>query len=80
MSNNEMKHLFIEPLDVWLFRNGRPFNSQEDHTAQGTFPPFPSTMQGILRTHHLALHGINIYDQTAVTGHVGTRYSYPDNF
>lgn len=80
MSNNGMKHLFIEPLDVWLFRNGRPFNSQEDHTAQGTFPPLPSTMQGILRTHHLALNGVNIHDATAVTDHVGTRYSYPDNF
>lgn len=80
MSNHEMKHLFIEPLDVWLFRNGRPFNSQEDHTAQGTFPPFPSTMQGILRTHHLALHGVNIHDETAVTHHVGTRHTYPENF
>ena len=80
MSDNDMKHLFIEPLDVWLFRNGRPFNSQEDHTAQGIFPPFPGTMQGILRTHHLALHGINIHNKTAVIDHVGTRYSYPDNF
>lgn len=80
MSNHEMKHLFIEPLDVWLFRNGRPFNSQEDHTAQGTFPPFPSTMQGVLRTHHLALHRVNIHDETAVTNHVGTRHTYPENF
>lgn len=80
MSNNEMKYLFIEPLDVWLFRNGRPFNSQEDHTAQGTFPPFPSTVQGILRTHHLALHEVNIHDETAVTNHVGTRRTYPENF
>lgn len=80
MSNDIMTYLFIEPLDVWLFRNGRPFNSQEDHTAQGTFPPFPSTMQGILRTHHLALHGVNIHDQTAVIDHVGTRHAYPNNF
>lgn len=80
MSNHEMKHLFIEPLDVWLFRNGRPFNSQEDHTAQGTFPPFPSTMQGILRTHHLAWHGVNIHDQAQVKTHVGARHSYPQNF
>lgn len=80
MSNNGMKHLFIEPLDVWLFRNGRPFNSKEDHTAQGTFPPLPSTMQGILRTHHLALKKINIHDKAQVKAHVRTRHTYPHNF
>lgn len=80
MSNQDMKHLFIESLDVWLFRNGRPFNSQEDHTAQGTFPPLPSTMQGILRTHHLALKGVNIHNKGQVKAHVGSRHTYPENF
>lgn len=80
MSNHKMNHLFIEPLDVWLFRNGRPFNREEDHTAQGTFPPLPSTMQGILRTHHLALQAVNIHNKAQVKAHVRTRRTYPDHF
>lgn len=78
--NNPTMNLFIEPLDVWLFRNGRPFNAEEDHTAQGIFPPLPSTMQGILRTHHLAQSGVNIHDKKKVKAQVGTRDNYPDSF
>lgn len=80
MSNDTMKYLFIEPLDVWLFRNGRPFNKGEDHTAQGIFPPMPSTMQGVLRTHHLALNRVYVYDAEEIREHVGTRYDYPSDF
>lgn len=50
-------HLFIKPLDVWLFRDGRPFNRGTDHRARSYFPPLPSVLQGSLRTYALELHG-----------------------
>ncbi len=42
--------LFIEPLDVLLFRDGRPFSAGMDHLARSVFPPFPSTVAGFLRS------------------------------
>ena len=44
--------IFIEPQDVWLFRDGRPFS--EGGTARSVFPPSPQTIQGALRA--LLLH------------------------
>jgi len=45
-----MSGLFIEPLDVWLFRDGRPFTARDDHHARSLFPPSPFTLYGALRT------------------------------
>lgn len=45
-----MTRLFLEPLDVWLFRDGRPFTARADHYAQSLFPPSPLTLYGALRT------------------------------
>lgn len=42
--------LIIEPVDVWLFRDGRPFAAGEDHWASSLFPPTPFTMQGVIRS------------------------------
>ena len=44
-----MSWLFLEPTDVFLFRNGKPFNAGENDTAQSVFPPSPLTLQGALR-------------------------------
>jgi len=49
--------LFIEPMDVWLFRDGRPFNRGTDHLARTVFPPLPTVMQGVIRTHHIERNG-----------------------
>ncbi|MDQ7795019.1 MAG: type III-B CRISPR module-associated Cmr3 family protein [bacterium] len=49
--------LFLQPVDVWLFRDGRPFNRGTDHRARCVFPPAPSVLQGALRSHHIALCG-----------------------
>jgi len=46
--------LFLEALDVWLFRDGRPFDAS-DHRARSLFPPLPTVMQGAIRSHFLAL-------------------------
>lgn len=42
--------IFIEPLDVMLFRDGKPFSAGEDVIAASIFPPSPSTFYGAIRT------------------------------
>lgn len=44
------KQVFIEPSDVLLFRDGRPFSAGEGHRARSIFPPTPNTMQGVIRS------------------------------
>ncbi|MBL8152360.1 MAG: CRISPR-associated protein Cmr3, partial [Blastocatellia bacterium] len=39
-------NLFIEPSDVWLFRDARPFAAGEQSRATSLFPPTPRTIQG----------------------------------
>lgn len=46
--------LFIEPNDVLMFRDGRPFAGGDDHFARGIFPPSPATFYGALRSHILS--------------------------
>jgi len=48
--------LFIEPNDVMMFRDGKPFSAGEDHFAGGVFPPYPATIYGALRSHILSLN------------------------
>lgn len=50
-------HLFLNPLDVWLFRDGKPFNAGSDHRAETIFPPLPTVIQGAIRTHYIEQHG-----------------------
>lgn len=46
--------LFIEPNDILMFRDGKPFAGGDDHFARGGFPPPPSTVYGALRSHILS--------------------------
>ncbi|GBC81417.1 hypothetical protein HRbin10_00529 [bacterium HR10] len=48
--------IFIEPLDVLLFRDGKPFTGGEDHLARSVFPPPPSTVYAAIRSHLLSHH------------------------
>lgn len=50
----------IRPMDVWLFRDGKPFAAGEDHAAETLFPPSPFTLQGAIRTKVLADKGVNL--------------------
>ncbi len=45
-----MWQVFVEPVDVLLFRDGKPFAAGEDHRAKSLFPPTPFTLQGMLRS------------------------------
>ncbi len=64
--------LFLEPLDVWLFRDGRPFDAGSDHRAATRFPPYPTVMQGAIRSHHLAVKGVDLRNAAAIRAAVGT--------
>ncbi|MBA3532222.1 MAG: type III-B CRISPR module-associated protein Cmr3 [Ardenticatenales bacterium] len=52
--------LFIEPSDVWLFRDGKPFTAGSDHRAGSRFPPSPTTIQGALRSKVLLESGVSL--------------------
>ncbi len=39
----------IDPLDVLLFRDSKPFTASESHRAKSLFPPNPSTFFGAIR-------------------------------
>lgn len=55
-----MSWLFIEPQDVWLFRDGRPFDAGIDHGARSLFPPTPNTVQGMIRSRYLVEQGVDL--------------------
>ncbi|MCS7087534.1 MAG: type III-B CRISPR module-associated protein Cmr3 [Thermoflexales bacterium] len=64
--------LFLTPVDVWLFRDGKPFDAGTDHHARSLFPPFPTVTQGAVRSHYLTLKGVDLNDANAVQQAVGT--------
>jgi CRISPR-associated protein Cmr3 len=57
-----MWQMFIEPNDVLLFRDGKPFMAGEDHRARSLFPPTPFTMQGVVRSKVLFDRGVSPHD------------------
>ncbi len=73
-----MMHLFLEPIDVWLFRDGRPFDSGSDHRAESLFPPFPSVIQGAIRSHHLVVKRVDLRDPQAIEAAVGAATCYKE--
>ena len=65
-------NLFIEALDLWLFRDGKPFDAGGQHLAQSMFPPFPSVMQGAVRSNQLVLKNVDLWDKKEISKMVGT--------
>jgi len=72
--------LFLQPEDVWLFRDGRPFSAGSDYRAQSLFPPMATTVQGMLRSYHLVVQGIDLGNKAAIADAVGTAACYPSGF
>lgn len=64
--------LFIEAEDVWLFRDGKPFTRGGDHAAHSIFPPFPTVIQGAIRSKELGLKLVDLGDKDAIIRAVGT--------
>ncbi len=71
--------IFIEPSDVWLFRDGRPFAPNERGRAVSLFPPTPQTMQGIIRSARLA-HSQEPFDYRRWSDALKSEIGQPDNF
>jgi CRISPR type III-B/RAMP module-associated protein Cmr3 len=42
--------IFLEPIDCWSFRDGKPFEAGEAFDATSLFPPSPWTTAGCIRT------------------------------
>lgn len=51
--------IFIQPHDVWMFRDSKPFSAQQNFVARSQFPPNPQTMQGVIRSYYLESQGVN---------------------
>jgi CRISPR-associated protein Cmr3 len=64
--------LFLEPLDVVLFRDSKPFTAGESFWARSAFPPSPLPFMGALRAKLLVERGVDpeVY-RRAVTGRSG---------
>ena len=69
----------IRAVDVWLFRDGKPFTAGEDHIAESAFPPSPFTLQGAIRTKVLADKGVNL-SKFASQGQPDPEVGYGENF
>lgn len=72
-------HLFLKPEDVWLFRDGRPFDAASSHRARSFFPPYPSAMQGAIRSHQLVIKNVqfnNKANKEEIEKTVGTADDY----
>ncbi len=63
--------LFIEPLDVWMFRDGKPFTAGGNHTANSLFPPSAFTVQGMLRSLLLSKEGADWETLSPFQGRIG---------
>jgi CRISPR-associated protein Cmr3 len=71
-----MKTLVLEPIDVWLFRDGRPFERGVNHKAHSLFPPLPTVVQGAIRSHYLVTEGVDLADAAAIARKVGGRTDF----
>ena len=64
-------HLFLRPMDVWLFRDGRPFDAGSANRAESLFPPYPTVIQGAFRTNRLLRNSVDLKDKGAIEKLVG---------
>ncbi len=58
-TENKKVWVFIEPSDVTLFRDARPFDAGASYMARGMFPPLPETLQGAVWTYKLETRNTN---------------------
>jgi CRISPR-associated protein Cmr3 len=70
------KYMFLQPVDVWLFRDGKPFSAGGDHRAESLFPPYPTVIQGAIRSKQLARKKMLLADKASIAKEVGTSSDY----
>lgn len=76
--------LFIEPNDVWLFRDGKPFIASANHRAVSRFPPSPTTIQGAIRSKVLLESGVSLAayiaeEETTALQEVAAKIGWPSS-
>ncbi len=67
-----MMTVFIEPSDVLIFRDARPFAPGERSLSTGTFPPSGRTLSGALRAASIVQTGGLLEDPTSWAQGLGT--------
>ncbi|HXH40882.1 MAG TPA: type III-B CRISPR module-associated Cmr3 family protein, partial [Thermoanaerobaculia bacterium] len=50
----------LVPEDVLFFRDGKPSSIGDDHYLRSIFPPYPSTLYGLVRTQRLLEEGCDL--------------------
>jgi CRISPR-associated protein Cmr3 len=68
MTSTAGQWVFIRALDVWRFRDARPFSAGQNYFARTVFPPYPTTMQGAIRTYYLHTQGELLGSATDMAG------------
>lgn len=51
--------VFIQPHDVWMFRDAKPFSAGQHFFAQSHFPPNPQVIYGVVRSHYLEANRVD---------------------
>lgn len=64
--------IFLEPSDVLIFRDARPFSPGERAAAEGAFPPTPRALQGALRAAAIVSSGGSLDDPSSWPAEAGT--------
>lgn len=72
-----MTQLFLQAVDVWLFRDGRPFDPGGGQRAESLFPPYPTVIQGAIRSHYLTARNVNLQSKPDILATVGAPLSFP---
>ncbi len=67
-----MKTLYINAVDVLLFRDGKPFDFGISQKAKSVYPPAPTTVQGAIRSHYLVHKNVDLTQKAAIEALVGT--------
>ncbi len=77
-----MTQLFLQPVDVWLFRDGRPFDPGSGRRAESLFPPYPTVIQGAIRSKQLTIKGVSLTDRQKIAQTVGEPLTFnaPPNY
>jgi CRISPR-associated protein Cmr3 len=66
------KFVFLQPMDIWLFRDGKPFSAGGDHHAESLFPPYPTVIQGAFRSKQLSNKNMLTSSKAEIEAEVGT--------
>lgn len=71
-----MTWLFLKAMDVWLFRDGRPFSPGTNQRAECLFPPYPTVVQGAVRSKYLTSQGVDLSEPQAIRAKAGAPLDY----